>query len=209
VLSQLADEAGNLALIRSLWSGESETRRPGQSAWQTALIAKLVQAGDYRRGITAWREFAGVQVAPSAVFNPEFHKLAAPPPFNWTFGSAGGLAQPTGTGELDVIYFGRDEAVLAEQTLLLAPGRYALAMQVRGEVEPGSGVAWSVECLDPKRALLSLPVDRQSSSWLRATFTVPAGCQAQRLALAGTPGEFPTAIEFTVRRFQLARAEGA
>jgi hypothetical protein len=38
---------------------------------------------------------------------------------------------------------------------------------------------------------------------------VPAGCQAQRLALAGTPGEFPTAIEFTVRRFQLARAEGA
>lgn len=209
VLSSLAADARNLGLITALVTQLPAADPRAHAQWQALLVSKLVEAGDYRRAHAAWRQFAGLGSVAPGVFNPEFRKLDAPPPFNWTFGSAGGLAQPSGPGQLDVIYFGRDEAVLAEQLLMLAPGRYALGMQVGGNLKPGSGVAWSIECATAgKQALLSLPLDRQSAGRLEAGFIVPAGCPAQRLRLSGSPGDFPRTIEFSVSRFQLRRAAG-
>ena len=205
VLAQLAADPANLDLILALWSGPSTQWRAEQSAWQAAIMGRLVTAGDYRRAYAAWRRFAGVRSAGQGVFNPEFREIPAPPPFNWTYGSAGGLANP-GNGRLEVVYFGRDETVLAQQLLLLPPGRYTLGMQVSGDIQPAGGVAWTVECLPQKRSLLTLPVARKSSGGLAASFAVPQGCPAQQLQLTGSPGDFPRAVEFTLARFNLARA---
>jgi len=208
VLSNLAADARNLGLITALWTRSPGADPQAHAQWQGQLVAKLVEAGDFRRAHAAWREFAGLGNVAPGVFNPEFRKLAAPPPFNWTFGSAGGLAQPAGSGQLELIYIGRDEAVLAEQMLMLAPGRYAIGMQVSGDVKPGSGIAWSIECATAgKQSLLALPLDRQSAGRLRGAFTVPAGCPAQRLRLSGSPGDFPRTVEFTLSRFELQRAD--
>ncbi len=196
------------ATDRALWSGPSAQQNSGAAEWQTAIITKLVQAGDFRSARAAWQQFAGLGSVEPGVFNPEFRKLQAPPPFNWTFGSAGGLAQPSGSGQLDLIYFGRQDTVLAEQLTLLPPGRYVIGMQVSGDVKAGSGLAWSIECVAPKKALLTLPVERQSAGRLQAGFAVPGGCPAQRLQLAGSPGELSRAIEFTLSRFQLVRSSG-
>jgi hypothetical protein len=141
------------------------------------------------------------------VFNPEFRELPAPPPFNWTFGSAGGLAHPADGGQLDVAYFGRDEAVLAHQLLLLAPGRYEIEMQVSGDVRSSSGIAWKLQCSGAKDSLLTLPVTRLSSGLLRAGFIVPQHCPAQDLRLAGAPGDFPRTIEFSIRRFRVTKVK--
>jgi hypothetical protein len=209
VLSSLAADAKNLSLIDALWSRSPAANAPAEAQWQALLVSKLVEAGDFRRAHAAWRQFARLGNTAPGVFNPEFKKLAAPPPFNWTFGSAGGLAQPSGTGQVDVIYFGRDEAMLAEQLLMLAPGRYAIGMQVGGNVKPDSGIAWSIECATAgKQSLLTLPLDRQSSGRLHGGFAVPAGCPAQWLRLTGSLGDFPKTVEFTLSRFQLQRTGG-
>ena len=205
VLSALAADARNLGLITALWSGAKPSDSGGQSNWQTLIVGKLIEAGDFARAHDAWRQFAGVPGPVRGVFNPQFHKLDVPPPFNWTFGSAGGLAQPTGEGELELIYFGRDEAILAQQTLMLAPGRYVIGMQVGGDIKPGSGIAWSIECAAGKQPLLTLPVERRAAGRVQASFTVPPWCEAQQLRLVGSPGEFPKAIEFTIGQLQLTR----
>lgn len=205
VLSVLAADAKNLGLIATLWSGARVAEPGGQGDWQALIVRKLVEAGDFTRAHAAWRRFSGIAGPVRGIFNPQFQRLDAPPPFNWTFGSAGGLAQPTGSGELELIYFGRDEAVLAQQLLLLAPGRYVLGMQVGGDVKAGSGIAWSVECVGGQRPLLTLPVERRAAGRAQASFVVPPGCPAQQLRLSGTPGEFPRAIEFTVGQLQLTR----
>ena len=210
MLTVLAADTKNLRLISALWSGRPAAPTDGPSSWQALIVAKLVEAGDFRSAHDAWRRFAGIGGAVNGLFNPEFNNIAAPPPFNWTFGSAGGLAQPGPGGQLQLIYFGRDEAILAQQLLVLAPGRYELGMQVSGDVKAGSGVAWSIECLPGKQALLTLPVERLPSGRVQASFSVPPGCAAQQLRLSGSPGEFPRAIEFTVGQLQLTRlAPGA
>jgi hypothetical protein len=192
-------------LITALWSGAGPSETGGQSDWQALIVGKLVDAGDFTRAHETWRRFAGIGGPVRGVFNPQFRNINAPPPFNWTFGSAGGLAQPTGSGELELIYFGRDETVLAQQLMMLTPGRYVIGMQVSGDIKPGSGVAWSIECVAGKQVLLTLPVERRPNGRVQAGFTVPPGCAAQQLRLTGSPGEFPKAIEFTIGQLKLTR----
>ncbi len=203
VLAHLATDVRNVGLILALWNG-SPSASGVESSWQAGIVAKLVEAGDYQRAHALWRRFAGVETTAPSVFNSEFRESAASAPFNWTFGSTGGLAQPTNHGRLDVIYFGREDAVLAHQLLVLQPGQYVLGMQVNGEVGRDSGVAWTIECMGQKRVLLSINVERIGR--LEGRFSVPHGCPAQQLRLSGAPGEFPKAVEFSVGRFSLARA---
>jgi hypothetical protein len=205
VLSALASDTKNLSLINLLWSGTRPSTAVGQPDWQAQIVTRLVEAQDFNRAHDAWRRFTGIAGPVPGLFNPGFARIDAPPPFNWTFGSAGGLAQPTGNGELELIYFGQDEAVLAQQLLMLAPGRYVIRMKVSGDVKPGSGIAWSIDCTTGRRSLLTLPVVRQPSRKLQAVFAVPPGCPAQQLRLIGSPGEFARAIEFTVGQLQLTR----
>lgn len=207
VLGNLATDSRNLDLILALWSGRST--QPGTAEWQSRIVAELVGKGDFARAYAAWRRLAGVKQASPGLFNPEFRKLPFPPPFNWSFGSGGGLADPAAGGRLEVIYFGREDAMLAQQLLLLGPGRYRLSMDVTGDFRDSGEIGWSVECLPKNQAVMRLPLHPEgSSARLPSVFAVPPGCPAQRLQLTGSPGEFPKATEFTIGKLQLTRATG-
>lgn len=205
VLANLAADSKNADLILALWSGRSAG--PETAAWQSRIVTELVEDGAFKAAHSAWRRLSGVSQASGGLFNPEFSKLPAPPPFNWSFGSAGGLADPGPGGRLEVIYFGREDAVLAHQLMLLGPGRYRLGMDVTGDLQEAGEIAWTVECLPANQTVMRLPLRHErSSARLQASFAVPPGCAAQRLQLAGNLGEFPKAIEFTIRRLQLEKA---
>lgn len=203
VLATLANDDRNADLILALWGN----RQPGPDAstpeWQARLIDRQVAAGQFGRAYLTWRRLAGVSSTPSTLFNPGFRKMAASPPFNWKFDVSGGVVEPAPGERIEVIYYGRKDAVLAEQLLLLPPGRYELGMVISGELGEGGEIGWTVSCLPRTEPIFRLPVDRKGR--LSANFAVPAGCPAQRLALVATAGEFPQSQEFAVGGLSLAR----
>lgn len=121
-------------------------------------------------------------------------------PFSWRLRSGPGVLveisdHPDGNGAaLHAFVNDLNQRVMAEQLLLLRPGRWRLS--ARFQVADGvltERLAWSLACQQtPTRPLVSLPVSADARSvWERRTveFTVPAdGCGSQWLRLA-TPAQ--------------------
>jgi len=163
---------------------------------QSALLQTLLKNHEYERAYLAWINFLPEtslkQVG--AIYDTEFANLAGPAPFNWQL-----LNSPDGSAEfraprgLTASYLGAAPATLAQQTILLSPGRYRLSTIASGRDEYNQ-LAWVIACErggDPvvTTRLLKLSDGRQKYS---SMFQIPAsGCEAQQLALTGTPGEFP------------------
>ena len=207
VLAELAGDGRNADLILTLW-GRRETG-PGARApdWQAKLINKLVEQEQFAKAHSTWRLVSGVQDSGGTIFNSRFAKLNAPPPFNWSFGTTGGVVEPAPGDRLQVIYFGRNDAVLAEQLLLLPPGRYQLSTDISGPLGKGGEIAWTLACAGRAEPIFRLPVEAKGR--LAGSFVVPLGCLAQRLQLTGAAGEFPQSQEFTVGKLQLVKGPSA
>ncbi|MEO7365416.1 MAG: tetratricopeptide repeat protein [Sphingomicrobium sp.] len=207
VLSSLADDAKNAKLILTLWGRPASTVDPAASQWQAKLINALVDQGQFGSAYAVWRRVTGEQDSRGALFNPQFAKSTIPPPFNWALATAGGVVEPIADGQLQVIYFGRSDTILAEQLLLLGPGQYELSMDISKPPGEGGEIAWSLACAPGKEALARLPIDRRGRA--AVGFTVPQGCAAQRLRLTGTPGDFPKSQDFSIGKLSLAKVTGA
>jgi tetratricopeptide (TPR) repeat protein len=211
VLTELARDAGNFDLILALAEdGIGQAEAAAAPAWQALLLHSLVEKGDYARAHAFWRRISKVGSAPAGIFNPGFAKLAAPAPFNWTFGGGDfGFAEPAAGGGLQVMYYGRANAEFANQTLLLAPGSYELAMRVMrtSEGEGGSGLAWTVTCNAEKKILLRLPIGEAENGARSTTarFTVPTGCSPQTIRLTGTTREYAPTEQVTITNLELVR----
>lgn len=195
-LSFLAEDARNAPLVLAL----APEPRPGapKADWHGRMIQSMVTAGDYAGAHALWRRISGVAQG-GLLYNPQFRETSAPPPFNWQFASgASGVAEPSGGGGLDVIYYGREEVALATQLLRLAPGRYRLAMRVEGALR-ASGLAWGVVCVPGNGALLRLPIGANTKGAVAGAFAVPAaGCPVQVLELRGRPGESSQTAQLTI-----------
>jgi hypothetical protein len=207
VLTTLADDARNADLILALWGRQPNRTDPETAAWQAKLVNKLIEQGQFARAYSTWRLMAGVNDGRGTVFNPGFAKLTAPPPFNWKFTAVDGMAESAPGERLQVIYFGRNDAVLAEQILLLAPGRYRLSMDISDAPGEGGEIAWTLSCLPQGEGILRLPIERKGP--LAASFSVSPGCSAQRLQLTGLPGDFAQSQDFTISKFRLMQAAAA
>ena len=207
VLSSLANDASNARLILALWGRRSTGAEPATAEWQAKLVNMLVGQGQFANAKAVWRQVAGINGNPRTVFNPGFAKSTAPPPFNWNLAKVGGVVEPARGDRLQVIYFGRDDAILAEQLLLLAPGRYRLSMDLTGPPGEGGEIGWALTCVPGTEAFFRLPLERKGP--LVASFSVPPGCAAQRLQLTATPGDFPQSQEFSIGKFSLTKAPGA
>jgi hypothetical protein len=189
---------------------------PGASAdWQGVLLGRLVGAGDFGQAYARWRDFARLPPDNGAksVYDGRFQNLAGAAPFNWQLtGSAAGVAERNADGGLQVQYFGRVGTELAAQLLLLRPGNYRLLVQADGDASgEGARLAWTVECAQSKARLGELGLVKISSSpkTLAAPFTVPAaGCAAQWLRLSGSPAEFPTEQDATIREIRAEKVGG-
>ena len=199
VLSALAVDAENADLILGL-----ATVSDPDPDWRRRLVATLVKSGQFARAHAIWARHSGGE-AISGLFNPSFQELPAPPPFNWAFReSREGVAEPNGRGGVDVLYYGRANAALARQLLLLRPGRYRLVMTVEDASGEVRAVRWHIRCAKNAKSLADLPLRAGTNA---IAFDVPLGCDAQWLDLRGVAGDSPRTTELTIRGLQLAGGE--
>ena len=206
VLETLARDASNASLVVELAGDGAQPKGAAAPAWQAQLLASLIARGDYAKARALWLRISGLPARPPGLFNPQFARLSAPAPFNWTFGSGKfGFAEPN-AGKLQLTYYGRDDAEFASQLLLLTPGTYELRMQVKRD---GAGkepsLRWTLTCQPAERPLLDLPLAqaKEPAGVLAGRFTVAANCPAQRLVLKATAGEFAASEQATISALQL------
>jgi len=211
VLADLARDAANFDLIVALAKdGRGKGKPLVAPVWPAILLRSLVERGEFARAHDFWTQISKLPSAPNGIFNPRFAKLAAPAPFNWTFGGGDfGFAEPAAGGGLQIMYYGRADAEFANQTLLLVPGAYELAMRVMrtGDGDGGSGLSWTLSCNAAKKVLLNLPIGEVDNVTrpVVGRFTVPAGCSPQTIRLIGTAREYAPSEQVTITDLRLVR----
>lgn len=202
-LDILAQDPANARLVLAL-APPLPLRQSPPPNWQVTLVRALVTAGNYAAADDIWRRINAIRDR-GLLYDPQFRDRLAAPPFNWqlTSGSAG-VAEASGSGGLDVIYYGREETALATQLVRLAAGQYRLAMRVEAPVS-ASGLAWTVSCAaGSNQQLLRLPLEGARKGALAGNFTVPAGnCAVQWIELRGGPGESSDTAQLTISELKL------
>jgi hypothetical protein len=205
VLSVLASDATNADLVLFL-AGDHRNPLDQPPLWHGRLIEALVTAGQFQKARTVWAKLSGEPVtADSGLFDPQFSGKKAPPPFNWSLlSNASGLAEEQGNGRLHIIYYGRDNATLASQTLTLRPGRYRLSFKADGSSKALSLLAWKLNCLPSKQAIFSLNLPTNGGQSV-GEFSIGGDCPAQQLALTGASPDFPETVDATLSELSLTR----
>jgi hypothetical protein len=145
-----------------------------------------------RRGpIAARRLLAAMDPASrAAVSDPEMRGVEGVPPFSWKLSSAGGASAAFGaTGDPSVPralvleargVVSRDR--LAEQVIVLSPGRYRLTGEVLSRDGEQLPFRWAVDCRGGRRLVAVAPVAGRGWTDFSAPFEVPATCRVQVLA---------------------------
>jgi hypothetical protein len=214
VLAELARSGADPDLIlRIAGSNRATSPTPEGLPWQRLLLAKLIERGDVTRAHRLWQSFAGLggSAGEKGLYDGRFEGLRGAPPFNWQLnpGSAG-VAERTRGPALQAEYYGRLNAELAAQLMMLRPGRYRLQFAAEGDAKgEGSRLAWTVACHGSKAPLLHLPLTAISYTprRLAGEFSVPAaGCAAQWLRLIGIAGEMASAQSATIRDMRIVPA---
>ena len=200
----LSADPDNAGLILALADGRIDSTRPDTQRWESRLLLSLVKRGDYDRAYSIWQKFSGLPQGPRPLlFNGDFREIAAPPPFNWDFSGGKAGVSEAEKGRLRILYYGREDAVIATQMLLLPPGSYRFAAPVSGQVAPNA-LTWALACVGGTRLM---------GSWLSAesgqgeTFTVPSlGCGAQQLELRGHAQDAPQDTDIHIGSVSIERA---
>ena len=208
-LDVLASDPANVGLVLALAPPLPLHQSPPPS-WQGRLLGSLVVAGDYAAADTVWRRINGIRDR-GLLYDPQFRDRSAAPPFNWQLTSgSGGVAEASGSGGLDVIYYGREDITLATQLIRLAPGTYRLAMRVEAPVS-ATGLEWSLSCAaGDSKPFFQLPLDNSKQNVLSGTFAIPAGnCPVQWIALRGKPREVSETAQVTISSLALTQLGGA
>lgn len=180
-------------------------RSRGDAPWKSQLLAGLVARHEIGKAWSLWQGFTGTASGSSdkGLYDAGFAGLPGPPPFNWDLAKGGaGVAERTPNRTLQVEYYGRDNASLAGQLMILRPGRYRLSFRASGDASgEGSRLVWTVACDAGGAPLLQIPITRTASSpkAFNGLFTVPAsGCPAQWLRLNGVSGDVESRQSVTI-----------
>lgn len=198
VVAQLA--LRNPAAAFELLLRLSQTGSPPTDAQVGTLMKQMMSDGAVLNAYLAWTAFLPTSALQRLgdVYDPEFEGLPGAPPFNWKLAARDSFGAelapgPDGTGNaLYVHNSSQRKVVLAEQVLLLPPGRYSLVARMYLEESGRAGeLTWSLGCYggDP---LAQVAASDDGLVWREAAseVVVPAnGCDAQRLVLTGEPGE--------------------
>jgi hypothetical protein len=206
VLAHLATDARNADLVLALWGRRPADPKAPPPDWQGTLIRRLIEQGQFAKAYATWRLVAGVDRGAGKIFNPGFRKMSAPPPFNWDLAVTGGVVEAAPGDRLQVIYYGRQDAVLAEQLLMLAPGRYQVGMDIAGPLGDSGELAWILICLPRPEPIFRLPINRTGR--IAGKFGVPQNCPVQSFRLTALPGPFPQSQEFTIGGLTLIKESG-
>lgn len=214
VLDRLVEIDAPLADV--LWLAGDDLGADGTNPaplWQVRLLETLVDDGRLSQAHAIWRRIVGLSGESDAtVYDPGFQARRGPPPFDWRLLSdATGVAEPASPNGLNVTFYGRQNAVLAQQLLRLVPGRYRIAMlaSVDGrDAQPS--LSWTIVCRKGGRELTSLPLIESNGRErpYSTTFEVPSDCVGQWLTLVGHSSEFPKTQTALIQRFSVSREDG-
>ena len=199
-LAALAADASNADTVLAL----ADRRHPDANAsWLPTLLNSLVATRQYQRAREIWGSVAQVQGAGSRLYDGDFVEAKAPGPFNWVLmSSTVGLAERVPRGGLHVIFYGRDDGLLARQLLVLPPGTYRLSMAVAGSAADTHALTWSLRCDGAQAPLSAIPLDIAGSrAW---SFSIPSGCGAEWLELSGVSTDVAHQSEATIRNLKLS-----
>jgi tetratricopeptide (TPR) repeat protein len=202
LLISLAADPANAELVLSLAGSDSASLDTDARSWKALLVRGFVARGDYDRAYRIWRNFAGLPAnASPLVFNGDFRRTPAPPPFDWSYASGtGGVAEPD-SGRLHVLYYGRDNNfILATQLLLLPPGVYRLRSPVT-HTGAGQSLGWNIACAKSGSQLLDSPIGGGVLE-----FTVQEGCPAQTLTLRGRSSDTPQDVDALIGPVSIQKA---
>ena len=206
VLLELSKNPADANLALRLASG---LRNPDGSArdWVNNLLPRLVDAGQTNAAFRLWQAASGAKRT-DTLFDPAFSGSKAPPPFNWTLLSdSRGFAEADRAGGLHVLYYGRDNADLASQTLLLAPGRYQLTMRVTGN--PEGMLKWALTCLPSRRETAVVALSNAVGGMQSGAISIGADCPVQRLDLKGVALDLTKQVDVTISQLALKRDANA
>lgn len=213
VLTTLAKSTASPDQIFALASPRALADAGNPQSWGPALVSRLVDADRFADARQVWQRIYRLPSAAVAapIFNPQFRTMPASPPFDWTLAASGlGAADPD-NGTLAVDYYGRDSGNLADQMLVLSPGRYQLDFATEGgKPNAASQLFWTVACATGDKTVLANVAVPTPPGLHRAggAFTVTSTCPAQTLTLRGEAGEFPSPISLTIKGLAI-RAAGA
>jgi hypothetical protein len=178
------------------------------------LVASLISNGRANEARARWLlTLPPAQREPSRfLYNGNFQSGPAGE-FGWTVASVDvGRADLIPAGQqsrLRALYDGGSNAVLARQTIALAPGRYRLRVSGRLASESGSSqLMWVLLCNAEGPSLLRMPVNGLGAEdkTIEAAFSVPASCSAQSLRLIGEPGDMSSPVEAEFTRIEITNA---
>lgn len=202
VLLALAQDSANTDAILAI--ADAAHKRP-DSSWLPALLNSLVASGNYDRARSIWSSIGGAGSGGSLIYDSDFSSADAPPPFNWALTSSTvGLAERQAGNRLHVIFYGSDDGALATELVLLPPGSYGLKIQIVGAPTHPEVLSWSLRCDKAGEPFASISADRAAArGW---SFTVPANCPAQWLALSGSSGDVTQQSDVTFGPLVLGRA---
>jgi len=203
-------------LILALGVALNKSRRP-LSVYESGQINRSwLTEGRFgaMRHLAASRPGGGAMVV-----NGDFSEPILPDalPLEWNLRTGAGLAVQVTPGveprsqALSAHYSGYGPAVLAEQLLLLEPGRHAfVADQLIDLPAPQTGLAWIIRCANSERILANLPLPGGSvgdTGSIRTLFDVPADCAAQWLRLEAVSSEGRTTRGVTITQVGVSRAQ--
>jgi hypothetical protein len=164
------------------------------------LVDRYVSDQDYQGARQLWvAMLSGERPAAIGVYNGAFSSLPALPPFNWRLNESEAASvefghDDDGRSALHLLARQASSAALAEEALVLPPGRYRLSLSARAD--PGvSGelFAWRLACAEGDRApLAEIRQAGGPAGWrtFAADFQIPrGGCGAQWLRVFALPHE--------------------
>jgi hypothetical protein len=204
VLAAMVEKGADLDLILSM----TPQRMTRDAPWQQALVNRLISRGDVRRAHDLWLRFSGLPASggEKGIHDGAFRGRRGTPPFGWALAATEAGVADISKGALEVQFFGRENADLASQLLLLSQGAHRLRFEVEGDVTgDDGGLSWRILCEGNQRAVAEIPLRdiNSGTKQVSTAFKVPAGCGAQWLRLVGEAGEFPQTRSVTIRNLEV------
>lgn len=180
---------------RLMHSGSADADRP----MLFDVVNRLVAANDGKDAQSLWLRLIAKQwvVADAGVpNNGDFVREPLPVSFDWSLPEYPGLHSWPGASGLEAEFTGSqpEECTVAEQTLMLAPGKYLLSYSYRtADIAAGTGIRWQVVGAAPDD-VLGESLDMASDTFEQGTmhFVVTPDAPLPRLRLIykralGTP----------------------
>lgn len=165
-----------------------------------ALVSRLAALEQYGTARWTWWSLSGEHAAESLLSDGGFERLdarrsgtAPASPFEWrtpsVLGATARADQPPialAGPALHVRAEGSAAGTLLEQTLVLPSGRYRFSVAVLdGSDSERDALRWRMACVNGEEVEMRSGDAARQQGWMRfhATFSVPMGCDVQRLGL--------------------------